>query len=1198
MNPKPLFEETGTARRIMYTIRVLKLIMLSAIIITGLSALSSWSVLELHYALYVCVGGAVFCLLFVGAAHSIMVRDFAILSQLSHTRVYDEVFARINEVEMFVYDADLRNVILRSGTIRSLGIDENSLRGKTFDEVFDALAAAVPEGAARDAMNGARVLKKLYLTALSGEQAQRFIPSRSNGEDKLFSLTVTPMFDDNGNVIAAIGIANDITEYHNQKTIVERDKQYLDSIMKASPNSIYVFDVPQWKMTTANNRIMDILGFDSSMMSDEEVASFNPERHPDDANRCKEYFLNVLSNLGDGEVAEIEYRLRHRDGTWRWIKSREVILNRLPDGSVASFLGYAEDITNRKSLRDELTNTNQRLTLATKGAGLGVWESNISEGYSSWDERMYDLFDIHHDTPASDLNKIWRERLHPDDLETVLAQWEYSELTGESFLCEYRIIHRNGSIRYLRDIATVVLDDSGKAVKAVGLCWDETRDHEMRAEILRRQEMLDEAQRIGNFGSWEYDVSNDRFTFSKHTKTICMFDDGGTGTLCLDDYRRVFHPDDHSKLTRSFAIAIERNISINNVFRIILPTGHTRYIAVNGAVLPADGSNTVIVRGTVQDITERHLVQQQLITSAERLRIASEAGRFGIWDWDVTNNHLTWDETMYSLYHVKKGDFTNAFDAWEKTLHPADKERSVAQVQSALNGDNGFDTEFRILAGSASGSGTRIIRGKGVVLRDDRGTPIRMIGVNWDVTTERESQERMRINEHLLDESQRLANIGSWEYNIMTGEMKWSRQMQEIFVLNDTETPSFPDYLNAVHPDERTMVMHTLETAMQHGEKFELTHRTARSGTNERYIYSVGRPVTASDGRIVKLMGTVQDITERKKNEEQLIAARDEAETANKAKSEFLANMSHEIRTPMNAVIGFASILEKEVHNPVLREYTGSIIASGKALMQIINDILDLSKIESGMMTIQPEFSDLPGLVEEVGRIFRGKLEEKNLDLQIVHSGDAMPQALLIDTNRVRQVLINLIGNAIKFTERGGITVSTHVEYTRGGGACNLSLSVRDTGIGIRKDQQALIFESFRQVEGQSTRKYGGTGLGLTICRRLAHLMGGDLMLESTEGEGSCFTMQLSDVEYASSFEGGMQAERATHYTFNGGRVLIADDVEANRTLMQAYLQDTGMDVRIAANGKEAVEVAREWKPDVILMDVRMPVMNGYEATA
>ena len=333
--------------------------------------------------------------------------------------------------------------------------------------------------------------------------------------------------------------------------------------------------------------------------------------------------------------------------------------------------------------------------------------------------------------------------------------------------------------------------------------------------------------------------------------------------------------------------------------------------------------------------------------------------------------------------------------------------------------------------------------------------------------------------------------------------------------------------------------------------------------------------------------------------------AKEAAEIANRAKSEFLANMSHEIRTPMNAVLGFTELLDGLITDPIQKNYLSSVQTGGKNLMTLINDILDLSKIEAGKMEFRPEPVNLTVIIEELTQIFQVKFAQKGVEWQTEIASDT-PTRLLLDEVRLRQVLVNLIGNAIKFTEQGYVRLTIATEsYPDEPDFIELIITVEDSGVGIPENQQQLIFEAFKQQDGQATRQYGGTGLGLAITQRLADIMGGTITVTSKVGQGSVFKVLLNHVEVPEISLTSVLSDSSgpipdpyseQQIVFDEASVLIVDDIQYNRKLIKAYFRDTLITVIEAENGYEAVRCAQRHAPNLILMDLRMPVMDGYEA--
>ncbi|UCF98126.1 MAG: response regulator [Spirochaetaceae bacterium] len=340
-----------------------------------------------------------------------------------------------------------------------------------------------------------------------------------------------------------------------------------------------------------------------------------------------------------------------------------------------------------------------------------------------------------------------------------------------------------------------------------------------------------------------------------------------------------------------------------------------------------------------------------------------------------------------------------------------------------------------------------------------------------------------------------------------------------------------------------------------------------------------------------------RDITKRKRAEEELKKAMEIANAATRAKSEFLANMSHEIRTPMNAVLGFAELLDTLVEDPRQKSHVKAIKAGGKALLALIDQVLDLSKIEAGKMELSRQPLDLRSMFTELLEVFSIQVSKKGLSLELEIQPD-LPRTMMLDGPRLRQVLYNLMGNAVKFTERGDIRIGVGWrKRSENGKQFELDIAVEDTGIGIPLDEQERIFEAFTQQKTSLAEGFHGTGLGLTISRRFVQLMGGEITVQSRLGRGSVFRILLPNVETA---EPACPEERAQEGTpkLPGLRILVVDDTKSNLILVEEFLQGSGAQIVTARNGREALERARERIPDLILMDLRMPGMDGFEAVS
>jgi len=439
-----------------------------------------------------------------------------------------------------------------------------------------------------------------------------------------------------------------------------------------------------------------------------------------------------------------------------------------------------------------------------------------------------------------------------------------------------------------------------------------------------------------------------------------------------------------------------------------------------------------------------------------------------------------------------------------------------------------------------------------------------------------------------------VGNIGVWNWDIRTDSLTWDDRMFEIYGISKTMPISYATWTAAIVPEDRPSAEGAMRRAIAQKSEESSEFRIVRSDSSVRHIQASQGVMFDGSGNVSRVIGLNVDITERKRFESELAEARDTALESVRLKSEFLANMSHEIRTPMNGVVGMTGLLLDTDLSSRQQEYTETIQSSADALLRIVDDILDFSKIEAGLLCFEKIDFELRGAVEAPLEVLAERGQKKGLEVASLVYQD-VPTALRGDPGRLRQVLTNLIGNAVKFTERGEVIVSVSKTSETANDAL-LRFEITDTGIGISKASQRRLFHAFMQADGSTTRKYGGTGLGLAISRQLIELMGGEIGIDSTPGEGSTFW-------FTARFEkqlGPAVTPEKISASLIGVQVLIVDDNTTNRKILVHQTTSWGMIATQAESAERALELLHvafaQGKPfDIAILDLMMPGMNGFK---
>ncbi len=887
--------------------------------------------------------------------------------------------------------------------------------------------------------------------------------------------------------------------------------------------------------------------------------------------------------------------IHHPNGRIVW-----VLVNAIPEFTATDELQQIVitfiNISDRKQAEQQLKQLSERFNVAIQSAQIGIWDWNIPTNHLIWDDRMYQLYGIHPDDFLA-AYEAWETGVHPDDLAATITALQQALSEDRIFDTEFRVLWPDGTVRFLKAYGLVQRDFQAQPVRMIGVNYDIT-DRKQAEEALRvSEERWELALRGNNDGIWDWNIKTNEVFFSTRWKEMLGYADHEIQNH-LDEWSTRVHPDDLSGVIELIqAHFAQKTPFYLSEHRVRCKDGSYKWILDRGQALwDADGK-PIRMAGSHTDITHRKASELALASSEATKQAIIAAIPDLLIRMQADGTYLEFRATPeFKVLHADLlGQEVNNSDVLPSHL----AERRMYYTQQA------FTTgKLQVYEQEISISDRLLYEEVRIVPID----PEQVLIMVRDITDRKQAEIELR---HQKEQVQIIVD------NIPVMVALFDTQGKIQLVNPELERIlgwSFQEWqqqnlLLACYPDpayRQEVLMHMLaangtwkdvQTVNAWGDVIETSWANVR----------------LSNGMI---LGIGQDIRDRKRVEQAMRHAMEAAEAANLAKSTFLANMSHELRTPLNVILGFTQVMAREPQlSANLRQDLATIQRSGDHLLALINDVLDLSKIEAGHFSLDLGNIDLLNLLHSIHTMLLERAKAKQISL-VLDIAPNVPQFIVADSQKLRQILINLLGNALKFTKRGSVTLSVQSLQTlnhqstatptsvsaiaaHAPSSTLLQMQVIDTGVGISPEEQAVVFDAFVQTQA-GKRSAQGTGLGLAISRKLVELMNGELLVQSELGVGTTFTLTLP-VNLTNGSDQLTQHDPRLVIGLVPGqphrRILVVDDQPENRLLMIKLMSQIGLEVREASNGLEAVEIWREWRPDLTWMDIRMPILDGYEAT-
>ncbi|MDH5545050.1 MAG: PAS domain-containing protein [Gammaproteobacteria bacterium] len=625
-------------------------------------------------------------------------------------------------------------------------------------------------------------------------------------------------------------------------------------------------------------------------------------------------------------------------------------------------------------------------------------------------------------------------------------------------------------------------------------------------------------------------------------------------------------------------------------FRFIQKSRHTIWLSESCSSIQEDEKTLIICQ--FLDIDQRKKNEQRLSLIEQRFNLSQRHAKYGVWDWNIRTNDLYWSNQIGPLLGIGDGEIDANYADFVNATHPDDREYVAEVIRAAIENGAEYNIEHRVVWADGT---IRWILETGDVIFDENGVPLNMIGVARDVTEHHHANVALKESAKLLNSAQAIAHVGHWSWDVISGKLFWSDEIYRIFGYSPGEfEPTYKKFIETLHPDDIERIKISEEQAFSQGKPHSIDHRIIRKDGSIAWVHEEAIAITDERNQPIRLTGTVQDITERKKLEQQLADKITQAEAANYAKTTFLSHMSHELRTPLNGILGFAQIMETEKLSAGLAGYVKEIMNSGWHLLDLVDDLLDLSRVETGAIDLKPEPVNLKDLIRECQSMISPMLKERQLMFSANFEDSAA--VILADRRRLKQILINLLSNAIKYNRPNG-EVQVFCQLS----GEHLRINIRDTGQGIPEHLMPRLFTPFDRL-GKEGIEESGTGIGLALVKRLADAMGCELGVESIEGVGSTFWLEfnLANELPNALLDQDSDVHKADNKQLNNTiRVLYVEDNPANLRLIQGFLSNRpNFELMAATTAVAGLDLARTQIPDVILMDIKLPDMSGFEALA
>jgi PAS domain S-box-containing protein len=766
--------------------------------------------------------------------------------------------------------------------------------------------------------------------------------------------------------------------------------------------------------------------------------------------------------------------------------------------------------------------------------------------------------------------------------------------TGQSFSNVIMGVHRpDGSFAWISiNSAPLIREGEQQPSGSVASFTDITERRQAMHALEKSESLFRTLAKVAPVGIFRTNSSGD-CTFVN--EPWCEMAGLSQETALGSGWSEAIHPEDRARVFEQWTQAASSQLPFLSEYRFQQPDGQTVWVVGQARAEESARGEVLGYVGTITNITELKRTEAEMLATTARLNEAQRIAQVGSWELDLVSGELIWSDEIFRLFEIDKTVFGATYEAFLNAIHPEDRDLVNQAYSDSVASRKPYEIAHRLRMPDGR---IKWVNECCETIYDDCGKALRSMGTVQDVTEQKRMDEELRRHrEHLeelvqertaeLRQAQRIGHMGNWTLNLASGGLSWSDEIFRIFGHQPGAfSPTFERFIASVHPADVESLNLEIQAACADGLHHSIDHRIRLPDGEVRWVNESGIAAFDENGNPISLSGTVQDITERKQVEQAMLEAKEAAERANRAKSEFLSRMSHELRTPMNAILGFSQLLKMDALTPDQQDFVHEIHQAGDHLLELINELLDLARIEAGRLPTAVKATPLRPLTEQAVQLIQPLLQKMEVTLLNQCGHDVN---VLADPTRLKQVLVNLLSNAAKYNRQGGsICIGCELLDDE-----RLRLSVTDGGAGIAPENLGLLFQPFERLGVSELTAIEGTGIGLAISKRLIELMGGTIGAESTPGKGSTFWIELPlahSPQLAAAAPTALPQESAGKCS-----VLYVEDNAANLRVVEAMLRHRpDLTLLSASNGEYGLELAQRYLPQVILLDIHLPGMDGY----